>query len=472
MPRLRNTKVIATIGPACDSPNRLRALMEAGMNVARLNFSHGSHERHREIAELVRSAAAEVGVNIALLGDTRGPEVRTKLLKDGTPVELVEGAPFRLTTGDRPGDASGVAVTHAALADEVEAGRSIFLDDASIQLRVVESSSEGIDCVVVRGGVLGERKGVNAPGASLSLPAVSDSDVDDLRFAVDVGFDYIAASFVRTAADIDEIRGVMREAGTEIPLIAKIESQQAVENLDEIVASADGTMVARGDLGVELPVERVPLEQKRIIRATVNAGKPCITATQMLDSMQRSPRPTRAEASDVANAILDGSSAVMLSGETAAGRFPVDSVRTMATIAREAESGLATYGDLQRIPLVGGDRMTDAVAHAAVDIAVRTNAAAILTLTESGTTSRQISKYRPPCPILALTSVPAVVRRLALNWGVHGVLCSEESSDADKLGLGVLEARRKVAQQGDVIVVTAGISRASGSTNLVRVIRA
>lgn len=490
MERLRSTKVVATIGPACDSVEAIQELIRAGMSVARLNFSHGNHESLRALGEQVRRAASEIGANVALMADTRGPEIRTGPLRDG-PIGLVRGALFSLhplplqpagkadqrsdggserRPGGRPGDAEGVSVSYARLGRELEVGVSIFLDDGTMELCVESADEEEIRCRVVRGGELGAYKGLSVPSVDLDLPLLGPADLDDLRFIAESDFDYVAASFVRGAEDIESIRRVLRDHGAEIPILAKIEHRRAVENLEALIDAADGTMVARGDLGVELPVERVPIVQKRIIRATVQAGKPVITATQMLDSMVRNPRPTRAEASDVANAILDGTSAVMLSAETATGRHPTEAVRMMATIAREAELALSEYGDLQRMEPRALDRLTDAVAHAATTIASRTEAAAILTLTETGNTSRSISKYRPECPILAVSRSAQVIRRLALNWGVTGLLYEGDDDDLQKVDFGIERAREICARPGDVLVVTAGISSASGSTNLVRIV--
>jgi len=474
MERLRSTKVIATIGPACESVEAIQELIRAGMSVARLNFSHGKHESLRALGEQVRRAASELGANVALMADTRGPEIRTGPLRGG-PIELVRGALFSLHPDPlhpdgRPGDVDGVSVSYAGLGRELHAGVAIFLDDGSIELCVEQADEAEIRCRVVRGGELGAYKGLSVPSIDLDLPLLGPADLDDLRFIAESDFDYVAASFVRRAEDIEAIRRVLREHGAEIPILAKIEHRRAVENLEALIDAADGTMVARGDLGVELPVERVPIVQKRIIRSTVQAGKPVITATQMLDSMVRNPRPTRAEASDVANAILDGTSAVMLSAETATGRHPAEAVRMMATIAREAELALSEYGDLQRMEPRALDRLTDAVAHAATTIASRTDAAAILTLTETGNTSRSISKYRPDCPILAVSRSAQVVRRLALNWGVTGLLYEGDDDDQRKIDFGIERARQICARPGDVLVVTAGISRASGSTNLVRIV--
>jgi pyruvate kinase len=469
---LRRTKVIATIGPACDSTSRITQMIEAGMNVARLNFSHGTHEEHRERLRRVREASRALDAHVAVMLDTKGAEIRTGMLESGS-VELTEGAPFSLFVGDVLGTKEGVSVSYSKLAHEVKLGSAILLDDGRIELRVVRLSGDGIQCEVVRGGEFSSRAGVNVPDASLTLSSVDTDRRDDLRFALDHDVDYIAASFVKTAADVVEIKRFLEEEGGEIPIIAKIENRESVENLDEIVAVAAGTMVARGDLGVELAVEEVPLVQKRIIRTTVLSGKPVITATQMLDSMERNSRPTRAEASDVANAILDGTSAVMLSGETAKGRYPVEAVRTMASLAKKAEASLRDYGDLQQIQPRVTEVVTDAVAQAAVNIARELEAAAILTLTASGRTSRSISKYRPDCPILAITRSEQVTRKLALNWGVLAVPFEGEKDDESQVHFGVERVRALgLASPGDVVIVTAGISGEAGSTNLIRVVRA
>ena len=467
---LRKTKVIATIGPACDSPEMIKALIQAGMNVARLNFSHGSHEEHRKRLSVIRQASDELHANIATMLDTKGVEIRTGRVAGGS-VDLRTGSPFTLHTDDRVGDGRGVSVSYRNLPKEVSPGSLILIDDGSIELRVVDSGREEIRCEITRGARLGDRKGVNLPDISLALEAMTPENRDDLFFAIEHDVTYIAASFVRSAADVVEIRKVLAERGARIPIIAKIENKEGVRNLEEIVASADGTMVARGDLGVEIPLPDVPLVQKQIIRTTVMNGKPVVTATQMLDSMQRNPVPTRAEVSDVANAILDGTSAVMLSGETAAGAYPVEAVRTMAAVALRAEAALGQYGYLQNIRPEPSNVMTEAVAQAAITMANHLKAAAIITLTESGFTSRSISKYRPDCPILAITSSRDVVRKLAMNWGVTALLFEGERVDERMIRFGVESGREQgFIQRGDVIVATAGISREAGSTNLIRVI--
>jgi pyruvate kinase len=471
-PALRKTKVVATIGPACDAPEMLRRMLEAGVDVARLNLSHGSHAEHEERIAHVRRISAELGANVALMLDTKGVEIRTGPVESGS-VVLVAGATFTLHTSPRLGDGSGVSVSYDRLPREVRLDSPVLVDDGRIELRIRSISDDALQCAVVRGGELGSHKGVNLPDVTWSRRSMGPEDREDLLFAARQRVDYVAASFVHAAADVVAIRELLASHGAEIPIIAKIENRRGVENLDEIVAVADGTMVARGDLGVELSVEEVPIVQKRIIRSTVRSGKPVITATQMLDSMERQVRPTRAEASDVANAIFDGTSAVMLSGETARGLHPVEAVLTMASLARHAEAHLREYGDLQQILPHPTQQTTEAIAQAAIAMARHLGAAAILTLTESGFTSRAISKYRPDCPILAVSRSPEVVRKLALNWGVSALLFPDGGSQDDeaRIAFGIDRARELgFAPRGARIVASAGISGESGSTNLLRVV--
>jgi pyruvate kinase len=467
------TKVIATLGPACDDLAVLEAMVRAGVSVARVNLSHGTHEEHAARIARVREAAQRAGLPVAVMLDTRGPEVRTAPL-GGSPVELTPGEGFLLHVDGRPTTEAGTSVSHVRLPEEVEPGARVLVDDGRIELRVLAVEGDSVRCEVVRGGELTGRKGVHVLGARLSLEPLGPADRADLRFAAEQGADYLAASFVRSAEDVKRIRELLRGFGAELPIIAKIEDGEGVDHLAEVVAAADGTMVARGDLGVALPVEEVPLVQKRIIRATVTAGKPVVTATQMLDSMERNPRPTRAEASDVANAIFDGTSAVMLSGETARGRHPLEAVRTMVRLARSAESGLAAYGDLQRLDLGAPESVTEAVARAAVHLAHQLGAAAILTVTETGSTSRAVSKCRPRCPILAMTSDAGVVRRLCLNWGVTPLLVVSGAADDDEARIAYgLERARSLGrvQPGDLVVTTAGVAHAVGTTSLIRVVQ-
>jgi len=471
---IRNTKLVATIGPACDGHDTLLAMIRAGMNVARLNFSHDTHAEHRKRLERVREAAATLGANVAIMLDTKGVKIRTGRLEGGV-ARLTTGDPFTLYTDGRVGDARGASVSYTDLPEEVVRGSKILIDDGVIELEVERVASDAIECLITRGGNLADRKGVNLPGTSLGIPAMTPENRADIVFAVENEVDYIAASFVRGSADVREIRRVLDEHGARIPIIAKIEAAVSVQNLEEIVAEADGTMVARGDLGVEIPVQEVPLTQKKIIRTTVMNGKPVITATQMLDSMKSSPMPTRAEVSDVANAILDGTSAVMLSNETAAGMYPVEAVRTMAFLALEAEKGLREYGHLQHILPERSNEVTEAVSQAAITMANHLHAGAILALTESGRTARSISKYRPRCPILGVSRNPAVVRAFAMNWGVSGILLGpdvEATSDQDVAEVALRQAREQgLVESGELCVLTAGRSRESGSTNMIRVVQ-
>ncbi len=467
---LRKTKIIATIGPASDSVETIQAMIGAGMNVARLNFSHGTHSEHRRRIEAIRQASEVVGTRLAILLDTRGVEIRTGRVAGGS-MALADGDSIDLYTDGRAADASGVSVSYPTLANEVQPGTRILLDDGVIELRVQELQPDCVHCEIIRGGRLGDRKGVNIPDISIPYADMSSQDREDILFAIEHDITYIAASFVRGARDVTGIRRILEERGAQIPIIAKIESREGVEHLDEIIAVADGTMVARGDLGVEVEVQELPMIQKRIIHSTVGAGKPVVTATQMLDSMERNPLPTRAEVSDVANAIFDGTSAVMLSGETASGRYPVEAVRTMAALALRAEDSLSDYGHLQQTKTLPADKVTDAVSQAAITMAHHLNATAIVTLTETGFTSRSISKFRPQCPILAITVSADVVRKLSMNWGVTGIYFEGVSSDDEMLQFA---ARRGVelgyVAPGDIIVATHGVERESGSTSMIRVL--
>ncbi|HTY17493.1 MAG TPA: pyruvate kinase [Myxococcota bacterium] len=469
-PGSRMTKIVATVGPASDAPDTLRKMIEAGMNVARLNLSHGTFEEQTARAERIRQAAAALGANVAVMADTRGVEIRTGPVQGGF-AELQPGKFFTLYTDRRNGSAEGVAVSHPGLPEEVEPGTRILLDDGAIELRVVEAKAGAIQCRVVEGGRLEGGRGVNLPDGTVQRNALSGQDREDLLFAAAQGLDYVAASFVQSASDVRAIQHTLAGAGLPIPVIAKIENREGVRNLEEIVACASGTMVARGDLGVEIPLEDVPLAQKRIIHTTVRNGKPVITATQMLSSMERSPRPTRAEVSDVANAILDGTSAVMLAGETAVGRFPVEAVRTMARVAERSEAALPQYGHLQQILPEPSNVVTEAVSQAAITMAHHLDSAAIITLTESGFTPRAISKHRPRCPILAVTPSPRVVSALALNWGVTAIRYDAERSDDAMIAFAIEHLRLSGrVRPGDVVVATAGISQAPGSTNRISVI--
>ncbi len=471
---VRKTKIIATVGPACSTVETLKAMIDAGMNVARLNLSHGTLEQHRQQIKILRTAASELSKNIAIMIDTRGIEIRTGQI-DSDSNTLSRGEMFSLYTDDRKGNHTGVSITYKKLPQEVSPGTPVLLDDGAIELEVEKVTDNVIHCRVVHGGQLGNAKSVNLPETQLAMSAVSPENRDDvvreLSFAGDNDVDYIAASFIQCADDIYRMREILIENSTVIPIIAKIENQAGVTHLEEIVEAADGVMVARGDLGVELPLADVPRTQKRIIHATVGNGKPVITATQMLASMEWNPKPTRAEASDVANAILDGTSAVMLSGETAIGKYPVEAIKTLSTIAMRAEAALNEYGYLQTIKQHPANIVTQAIGQASVSLAKNLHAIAIISLTESGFTSRLVSKYRPDCPILAITSSKKVVRKLSMNWGVMPVLYNGESSDDARIDFAIATARQQVnASKGDILVVTAGHFQKAGGTDLVRVV--
>jgi len=472
---LRKTKIVATIGPASDSPETLREMIAAGMNVARLNLSHGSYEQHQALLDRIREIANEMGVQLAIMVDTRGIEIRTGKLRESS-VELVRDSKFTLYTDERIGDVNGASVTYKNLPREVGPGTPILLDDGAIELEVKSVSDDEIYCQVIHGGVLTENKSVNLPDTELAVNAVSPEFRDDIareiNFAADNGVDYLAASFVQSADDIHRIRDIFLETDRRTPIIAKIENKAGIKNLEDIVKAADGIMVARGDLGVELPLAEVPGFQKKIIRTTVMNGKPVITATEMLASMERNPKPTRAEASDVANAILDGTSAVMLSGETAIGKFPVQAVRTMSILAQRAEASLGEYGYLQKTRMDPTNIIPEVVSQSAVNMAEKLKAVAIFSLTETGFTSRLISKNRPDCPILAITYSQLVARRLSMNWGVIPLLCEEGSDDTAKLEFAVSRAKELgYIKAGDVVVVTAGIQQRVGGTDLIRVLK-
>ena len=472
--RLRKTKIIATIGPASDRVDVLNDMIGAGMNVARLNLSFGTLQEQRERSGRVREVAERRGAHVAVMADTRGIEIRTGKVKDGA-VPLAPGARFTLYTDGRLGDAAGVSVSYRRLPDQVSAGTPILLDDGSIELSVESAGTGLVQCRVVVGGVLRNNKGVNLPDTTLSGSAMQPEDQEalaaELRFAAEGDVDYIAASFVQGADDVHRIREILSGYGARIPIIAKIENKAGLANLETIVEAADGIMVARGDLGVELPMAEVPAMQKHIIHATVKNGKPAITATQMLASMELNPRPTRAEASDVANAILDGTSAIMLSGETAAGQYPVEAVRTMAEIAHRAETHLREYGYLQKILPHPSNVVTEAVSQASVTMANHLRAAAIVSLTETGFTSRLISKHRPDCPILAISASKRVARRLAMNWGVLPILCEGERSDESRIAFAIATAKALCyVRDGDVVVATSGHTQRAGGTDLIRVI--
>jgi pyruvate kinase len=472
---LRKTKIVATIGPACSSREKLAEMLDAGMNVARLNLSHGTFAGHSELIKRIREVARGLGQHIAIMIDTRGVEIRTGMLADRK-AELERGAQFLLFTDEREGDERGVSITYANLPHEVQVGQPILLDDGAIELEITATTDTEIICKVVHGGTLGERKSINLPETRLKLATANPESRDDVKKELDFAsandIDYIAASFVQSADDIRTMREILQDNGMQIPIIAKIENKSGINNLDEIVKEADGVMVARGDLGVELPFGEVPEAQKRMIHTTVMNGKPVITATQMLASMENNPKPTRAEASDVANAILDGSSAIMLSGETATGKYPVEAVKTMHNLAQRTESCLEEFGYLQKILPNPSNVVTEAVSQAVVTMVKQLNAAAVFSLTDTGFTSRLISRHRPECPIFALTGSETVARRLSMNWGVSALLCEPGCGDQQRISYGVERARELgFVDSGDVIVATWGYKHSAGGTDMIRVLQ-
>jgi pyruvate kinase len=463
---MRKTKIVATIGPASASEERLEALMLAGMDVARLNFSHGTHEAHAAAFQTIRAISARLGRPVAILQDLSGPKIRTGALQGGQPVRLVDGAEITITTEPLVGTAALIATTYAHLADDLKPGDRVLLADGLMELTVLSSEGGLVRCRVVHGGLLGEHKGINLPGVLLSAPAVTEKDIDDLAFGVSLGVDYVAVSFVRQAEDLRQVRRLLREHGTDTPVIAKIEKPEAVKNLDAILGACEGVMVARGDLGVEVSPEKVPMLQKQIIEAANRHGDLVITATQMLESMVSNPRPTRAEASDVANAILDGTDAVMLSAETAIGQYPVEAVGMMSRIALEAEASGRAAG-----PVAHNRRSyAQAIAHAACSIAGDLDFKAICALTQSGATARLVSKERPAAPILAFTNQPRVHNRLALLWGVTPLpLDFAGSTDAVIRRVETELLARGLAAAGDSVVVLGGSPLAAkGATNFLK----
>lgn len=466
------TKIVCTIGPASRDVAMLRELMLAGMDVARLNFSHGDQSYHGENIERIRAVAAEVGKPVAILADLQGPKLRVGQI-EGEGVPLITGEEVILTTRPILGRKGVVPVQYARFPEEVEPGDRILIDDGLLELKVLSTGEAEVACQVITGGLLESNKGINLPRASHAIPAITDKDRSDLRFVLERQVDWVAISFVRLPDEVRELKGLIQEfsASHAVPVVAKIEKPEAVDNIDGIIEVADAVMVARGDLGIETSPETVPIVQKMIIAKCNAVGKPVITATQMLDSMIRNPRPTRAEASDVANAILDGSDAIMLSGETAVGKYPLEAVRTMVRIAQEAEQGSLQGLARPRPPLRPVASIADAVGHAARETAYELGAAAIIALTISGYTARVISKYRPHCPIIAVTPSPLVQRQLALYWGVIPLLCRRAESTDEIIASAVRAAQAQgLIKQGDVVVITAGAAGSGpGTTDIMKV---
>jgi pyruvate kinase len=463
----KRTKIIATIGPASSSEAVIAKLIRAGMDVARLNFSHGERTDHKKRIRLIRQEAAKAGKQIAIIQDLQGPKIRVGVVEHDA-VTLRRGDTVTVTTRHVTGTSSMFSVTYPRLIKELKIRETILIDDGRIELTVIKKEANSLRCRIIRGGVLKSHKGINLPGSRLSLPSLTHKDREDLLFGIEQGIDYVALSFVRSAGDIENAKRFLRTIGAEIPIIAKIEKPEAVQNLDAIISAADGIMVARGDLGVEMPPEQVPLLQKKIITACNKAEKPVITATQMLESMIESPQPTRAEASDVANAILDGTDCVMLSGETAAGKYPVQAVEVMARIAVQAETSLSPVPADGDIAGVG-----ESVAHAACRAAEEQQAKAIVTFTQSGTTALLVSKHRPTVPIIAATPFEKVARRISLYWGVMPVIVRTRQTTDDMIAA-VEDAMlgRKLVKQRDLIVITAGVPIGeAGSTNMMKIHR-
>ena len=467
----RKTKIVCTLGPSTDNEETLRAVAEAGMNVARFNFSHGSHEEHLERLNKLRRVREETGLPIAALLDTRGPEIRIGTIAGGEAFPET-GAQITLTTCECEGCAERVSVSFPELPKEVSAGDRILIDDGLIELEVQETTDTDIRCQVLNGGRIADRKGVNVPGKSLSIPFISDADYADIMFGIEQDVDFIAASFVRTKDDVTELRKTLDwNGGKNIHIISKIENMQGVENLEEILTVSDGIMVARGDMGVEIPMEDVPVIQKEIIKKTVEAGKVVITATQMLDSMMKNPRPTRAEATDVANAIYDGTSAIMLSGETAAGKYPVEAVETMARIALRTEQDINYIRRFQQRDETNKADATNAISHATCMMAADLNARAIVAVTETGRTAFMVSKFRPFCPVIGATPDEKSWRRMSLHWGVLPVFMHEHAA-LDRLILHAIAHCKEEGYlaPGDAAIVTAGVPLGtSGSTNLIKI---
>ncbi|WP_053218931.1 pyruvate kinase [Virgibacillus senegalensis] len=470
---MRKTKIVSTIGPASESVETLTKLMEAGMNVARLNFSHGDFEEHGQRIKNIREAAEKTGSTVAILLDTKGPEIRTGTLKDGE-AQLTKGDTVYVSMEDIEGTAERISVTYPDLINDVHIGSKLLLDDGLIELEVEEilKDKNELKTKALNSGLLKNKKGVNVPNVSVNLPGMTEKDAKDIEFGIEQGVDFIAASFVRRATDVMEIRDLLEkhDAG-HIQIIPKIENQEGVDNLDHILQVSDGLMVARGDLGVEIPPEEVPLVQKEMIRKCNTAGKPVITATQMLDSMQRNPRPTRAEASDVANAIFDGSDAIMLSGETAAGDYPVEAVQTMSNIAMRAETAIDHKTILDLRSKNSDMTITDAISQSVNHSAMNLEVDAILTPTVSGHTARMISKYRPKAPIIAVTFDERINRRLALVWGVQTIVGQLAHSTDDVLDVAIDRGIDSgILERGNRVIITAGVPVGeSGTTNLMKV---
>ncbi|HTZ89175.1 MAG TPA: pyruvate kinase [Alloacidobacterium sp.] len=465
----RRAKIVGTLGPASSNEATFRELVRAGLDVARLNFSHGTQPEKLKLIEMVRKVAAEEGKPICILGDLQGPKIRTGRLKNRIPVQLKTGQRLTITPRDIPGTATLISTTFPTLAENLEPGARILLSDGLIELRVMDIPGEDVECEVINGGLLGEHKGINLPGIAVRVPSLTEKDESDLEFALNHGVDAIAVSFIRTADDVRVVKQRITALGTDTWVVAKLEKPQAIDNLESILEATDGVMVARGDLGVEMPPEKVPAIQKHVIRRAAEHRKPVITATQMLESMIENPRPTRAEASDVANAVYDGTDAVMLSAESAAGKYPIEAVKMMAKIVIETEAHKPEVpvhnGQLNHLRLSVAETICESMAHAAEDLDI----AAIAVFTETGTTARQLSKYHPKPPIFALSSIEPVINRMNLLWGVHPIKCEKAQTTEQMIDMAeqLLEEGGYVQPQ-DILGIVAGTHTKSGSTNFLR----
>ena len=468
---MRKTKIVCTIGPVSQNEETLREIMLAGMNVARFNFSHGDHAEQKAKLANILKVSNELGLPVATLLDTKGPEIRLRDFENGS--EMLEaGQTFTLTAVDMLGTKEKASMTYVDLKKDVKPGSSILIDDGKIELKVEKVDGEDIVCRVINDGKVSNHKGINVPGVSLTMPYISEKDRADIIFCAEMGFDFLAASFTRDKEDILAVRKLLDEHNSTAKIIAKIENMQGIENIDEILEVCDGVMVARGDMGVEIPLEDVPVLQKQIIKKAVAKGKQVITATQMLESMIHNPRPTRAETADVANAIYDGTTAIMLSGESAHGDYPVEAVKTMAKIAERTEKDIDYKNRLKKIEQTGGETVSNAISHATCTTAADLDAAAIITVTMSGTTANMISRFKPDCPIIGCTVNPRVSRQLNLTWGVTPLLINKVD-DTEELFTEAAKAAEKAGyvKKGDKVVLTAGLPLGTaGTTNMLRVI--
>lgn len=467
---MRKTKIICTLGPATEDEAILRELMLSGMDVARINMSHGTYEEHKAKMDRVKKLRHELDMPVAILLDTKGPEIRTGNFPEK--VVLESGQNFTLTTVPCDGDSDHCSITFAGLPDDVNTGTKILIDDGLIEMEVIDKNETDIICKVLNGGPVSSHKGINVPDITLSLPFLSERDKEDLKFGIEQDVDFVAASFTRSADDINEMKSFLEEnGGHDIRIIAKIENKDGVNNIDDIIRISDGIMVARGDLGVEIPIAEIPVIQKMLIKKTRNSDKPVITATQMLDSMIKNPRPTRAETTDVANAIYDGTSVIMLSGETAAGAFPVEAVKTMANIAVTTENNINYIDRFNKLDMHERPDVTSAISHATCTTAHDLGAAAIITVSKSGSTSRMLSKYRPECPIISGTPSQKVWRQTNMSWGVCPIMIKEKDNTDELIDHVIDVAQKKgLLKNGDLVVLTAGVPLGvSGTTNLMKV---